>query len=150
MGSGCDSLGWGLRSNRSLSSLLCHCNGGWNISPKRLRMPWCWSTDDELTALRNYRWSILKTHTVFTHSSTHLHISTCKWLIIYITDINFISSFLSLPSDTYTHLDTHTHFLMYANDWSRSLADAGIIIAFIYSTVLSGSWPLAIAYQIVF
>lgn len=121
MGSGCDSPGGGQRSNRSLGSLLCHCNGSWNISPKRLRTPRHLSTDDELTAMRNYRWSILKTHTQF----PHLHTSICKWLIIDITDINFMSSFLSFLSHT------HTSVRMLMIDCSLWLTLASSLLLFI-------------------
>lgn len=98
MGSGCDSPGGGQRSDRSLGSLLRHFNGSWNMSPKRPRTPRRLGADDELTATRNYRWSVLKTHKV-SPRSPHLHTSVCKWLII---DINFFFFCLF-------HHITHTH-----------------------------------------
>lgn len=116
MGSGCDSPGWGQRSNQSLGSLLCHCNGSWNISPKRLRTPRRLSSDDELTAMRNYRWSTLKTHTQSLHththtisSSTHLHMQMIdnrhQWHQLYV--FFFVLS-LEHP---------HTHTLPYVCQW---------------------------------
>lgn len=96
------------------------------MSPKRLQTPERLSTDDELTAMRNYRWSVLKAHKV--SSSAHLHMQMID------NRHQLLFSIFPLTLHTHTHTQTRAHacFHMLMIDCGLQLMLASSLLLFIW------------------